>query len=286
MKANKTYGNMAMYPNEVMNITQSIWGAYSHMGANAIDDAQRDTGINNGFAPCDMVCVATDYENGNFMFWQSQDPVMTVAHGTTHIVLMVGHDNTANAYVGMKIKQGEQLFSEGTAGNADGNHNHIEVAIGEFTSMYVLNSYGVYMLPNNVNPAEVFFIDDTEIINNGGLDWHTTSSNAPVQTPTIDQVLAVGSHVVFDDNLSVNAYDMTTGLVYNERLGVWLPPAIMYEDSANDGAQDQYFATTLATFTIQGTYTVGGLRLLNGTWQAYLNELGYWVNCEPLIEVV
>ena len=163
----------AMYPNHVMNITQSINGAYSHRGTNAIDDAQANTGISNGYAPCDMICVATDYVNGNAMFWQSVNPVRTRNYGVTHIYMMVIHDNTANAYKGMTIAQGQQLFSEGTAGNATGNHNHIEVGIGQFKGMYILNAYGVYMMPGNVNPADVFFVDDTQIINGGGLNWAT-----------------------------------------------------------------------------------------------------------------
>lgn len=176
MKANTKYiasdgVQYAMYPNPVMNITQSINGSYSHMGTNAIDDAQANTGISNGYAPCDMVCVATDYVNGNAMFWQSVNPVRTRNHGVTYIYMMVIHDNTANAYKGMTIAQGQQLFSEGTAGNATGNHNHIEVGIGQFKGMYVLNAYGVYMMPGNVNPADVFFVDDTQIINGGGLNW-------------------------------------------------------------------------------------------------------------------
>ena len=186
MQANKKYESngvqYAMYPNPVMNITQSINGTYSHKGTNAIDDAQSDTGISNGYAPCDMVCVATDYGDtyGNAMFWQSQSPVITKSHGTQYIHMMVLHDNTANAYVGMKISQGQQLFSEGTAGNATGNHNHIEVALGKMGSThYVKSGYTtawnttVYMMPNNINPSEVFFADDTNIINGGGLNWGT-----------------------------------------------------------------------------------------------------------------
>lgn len=177
----------AMYPNPVMNITQSINGSYSHRGTNAIDDAQSNTGISNGYAPCDMVCVATDYVNGNAMFWQSVGPVRTRSHGVTTIYMMVIHDNTANAYVGMKIKQGQQLFSEGTAGNATGNHNHIEVAVGQFRGMYVLNGYGVYMMPGNINPAEVFFVDDTQIINGGGLNWGTIPKEA--EKPSISDLI-------------------------------------------------------------------------------------------------
>lgn len=183
MQPNKKYVRSdgvqyAMYPNPVMNITQSINGGYSHRGANAIDDAQQNSGISNGYAPCDMVCVATDYVNGNAMFWQSQRPVVTRKYGVCTICIMVIHDNTANAYVGMKIPQGMQLFSEGTAGHATGNHSHIEVKVSPFTQMYVLNGYGVYMMPGNVNPADVFFVDDTQIINGGGLDWGTIPSES------------------------------------------------------------------------------------------------------------
>lgn len=182
MKAGKKYvaadGNQyAMYPNQIMNITQSINGAYSHRGTNAIDDAQGNTGISNGYAPCDMVCVDTDYVNGNAMFWESQRPVWTLKYGLVYIHIMVIHDNTANAYKGMKISQGQQLFSEGTAGNATGNHNHLEVAIGRYGGVkYVLNGYGVYMLPNNVDPSDVFFANDTQIINGGGLLWKNTDA--------------------------------------------------------------------------------------------------------------
>lgn len=176
MKAGKKYElngvQYAMYPNPVMNITQTSNGGYTHRGSNAIDDAQATAGISNGYAPCDVICVATDYVNGNFMLWESVNPVKTARHGVQHIHFYVGHDNTANAYVGMVIKQGIQLFSEGTAGKATGNHNHIEVSLGKWGgTFYEQNAYGAYMLPNNVNPADVFFSDDTQILSSGGLNW-------------------------------------------------------------------------------------------------------------------
>lgn len=207
MQPNKKYvagdgKQYAMYPTQFMNITQSINGSYSHMGTNAIDDAQQNTGIQNGYAPCDMRCVATDYKNGNAMFWQSVNPVHTVKYGLTHIYMMVIHDNTANAKVGLTVPQGTQLFSEGTAGMATGNHNHIEVGIGAYKGMYVLNGYGVYMMPGNVRPDDVFFANDTQIINGGGLNWRTIPKEAPsfstsqliqedgIATLTVDNVRA------------------------------------------------------------------------------------------------
>lgn len=82
------------------------------------------------------------------------------------------------------------------------NHSHIEVKTSAFTQMYVLNAYGVYMMPGNVNPADVFFVDDTRIINGGGLNWGkipaestTPSTNDLIQedgiaTMTVDSVQA------------------------------------------------------------------------------------------------
>lgn len=190
MQPNKKYVaadgyQYAMYPNPVMNITQSINGQYSHQGTNAIDDAQNDTGISTGYAPCDMVCVGTDYVNANCMFWQSTQPVHTSRYGLNYIFMCVAHDDTADAYVGLTVKQGGQLFQEGTAGYASGNHNHIEVGVGQWSGiMYqasgYLNAWGgtVYMLPGSVNPADVFFVDDTQIYNAGGLNWTTTAGDS------------------------------------------------------------------------------------------------------------
>lgn len=205
----------AMYPNPVMNITQSINGSYSHMGTNAIDDAQADTGISNGYAPADMICVATDYVNGNAMFWQSQRKVRTRKYGDCIISMMVIHDNTANAYVGMKIPQGSQLFSEGTKGMATGNHNHIEVAPCAFTRMYVLNSRGVYMMPNNVNPADIFFVDDTRIINGGGLNWakiptSSTSNNTNSSVVSFDKMEEENWAVRFKNDVPITIHKDTS----------------------------------------------------------------------------
>lgn len=221
MQANKQYSSngvqYAMYPNPVMNITQTINGYYSHRGTNAIDDAQADSGISNGYAPCDMVCVATDYGDayGNAMFWQSTAPVMTRSHGQQYITMMVIHDNTADAYVGLTVSQGQQLFSEGTAGNATGNHNHIEVALGQWTGTHYVASGGVtawgttvWMLPGNINPAEVFFVDDTTIINNGDLDWSSTSgagsTSCNFNTDQLIEERAVATFTVDQLNARVN----------------------------------------------------------------------------------
>lgn len=118
-----------------------------------------------------------------------------------------------------------------------------------------------------------------------------TKNEAPVapsapQAKAPDQILNVGSIVEFVGFLQVNEFNPSNGMIRCDRLGGWINPSICFEDSANDGAQDQYFATTNATFTIQGRYRVGGVKQINGVWCAHLVELDLWVYCEPLTEVI
>lgn len=115
---------------------------------------------------------------------------------------------------------------------------------------------------------------------------------APAPQPnTPNQILEIGSKVIFDGNFRVEKYSASYGslgqAVYNSVIGGWLPCSLdpMYEDSAKDGAKDNYFATTNATFNIAGTYTVGNLRKVNGDWQCYLNELQCWVRTMAVTEV-
>ena len=260
MKANTKYAasdgvQYAMYPNPVMNITQSINGSYSHMGTNAIDDAQADTGISNGYAPCDMICVATDYVNGNAMFWQSQRKVRTRKYGDCIISMMVIHDNTANAYVGMKIPQGSQLFSEGTMGMATGNHNHIEVAPCEFTRMYVLNSSGVYMMPNNVNPADIFFVDDTRIINGGGLNW------AKIPTSSTSNTSVVSFDNMEEENWAVRFKNEV--------------PIIIHKDTSNGASIGTFVKGETQIYTRKG---VGNGHRWIG-WKETINGITYKCVC-------
>ena len=260
MKANTKYAasdgvQYAMYPNPVMNITQSINGSYSHMGTNAIDDAQANTGISNGYAPCDMICVATDYVNGNAMFWQSQRKVRTRKYGDCIISMMVIHDNTANAYVGMKIPQGSQLFSEGTMGNATGNHNHIEVAPCAFTRMYVLNSSGVYMMPNNVNPADIFFVDDTRIINGGGLNW------AKIPTSSTSNTSVVSFDNMEEENWAVRFKNEV--------------PIIIHKDTSNGASIGTFVKGETQIYTRKG---VGNGHRWIG-WKETINGITYKCVC-------
>lgn len=47
------------------------------------------------------------------------------------------------------------------------NHNHLEVAKGKFKQCYTRNSYGVWQLPNSMDPDKAFVVDGCVLYNNG-----------------------------------------------------------------------------------------------------------------------
>lgn len=97
-----------------------------------------------------------------------------------------------------------------------------------------------------------------------------------------DQILTVGSKVQFPKYLKAENIDIPNNLVYNSRIGGWVSASICTETSAADGACDQILNIG-AEFTIEGTFTVSQINIPSDT--AYLQELGFWVRSEPLIEV-
>lgn len=166
-----------LFPMKVINITQGVNGQYSHQGTYAIDNAGKDTGIDDVYAPCTMVIKYKDSaKNGNAVFAQSTDKVQFADGTIEYATMMFIHcNNISHLRLGQTIKQGESFYKEGTAGQATGNHCHIEVAKGEYTKSYVLNTYKVYMLPQSVHPASSFFIDDCTIKNGAGYMWKKTT---------------------------------------------------------------------------------------------------------------
>lgn len=299
MKPNKKYvmsdgTQYCMYPNQFMNITQSIFGSYSHKGAYAIDDAQQNTGIQNGYAPCDVKCVAID-RTYHFVMWESVRPVQTRKYGKTYVHFYVGHDNVLNAYVGMVIPQGTQLFSEGTGGNATGNHNHFEIGLGKYDGIFwTPNAYNVYVIRNGVNPADVWFVDDTTIINGGGLDWKKTNSVTPTPTPSPTPTPTPSKETWYDGacyvGCTVKSVDcgiqgISGANVRVNALGGLVPLVDVHEGaSSKDGnPNDDFLATTLATVYLSPC-KVTAVDAVNNLVQIQGAGSGarYWINPTPL----
>lgn len=147
---------MLKYPSNVMRITLGTFADFSHTAANkqqyAIDEGFEDTGATGRFtAPCD-VKVTYIVDSWNCYYFQSLEKITFADGSKDYLTLKLGHQNYKKFKVGDIIKKGSFLYQEGTAGEATGNHVHLETIKGTVKqSKY----YG------NISPDQVFYIDDT-----------------------------------------------------------------------------------------------------------------------------
>ena len=157
---------------QYMNITQGVNGEYSHQGTLAIDCAGKDRNIDNAYAPFDGV-VKKIYTIGNTVWLESLEPVQYADGTVDYATVNLTHDNAVlDLKVGQVIKQGQVFYQEGTAGNATGNHIHLEIGRGKFRAPgWYQNAQGVWMINNAYLPYNAFFLGDTIIINSGGYNW-------------------------------------------------------------------------------------------------------------------
>lgn len=162
-----------------MRITQ-VENVASHKGTKAIDVAAKKAGTKAAYyTPADSVCVAVVPEYGESR-WQTQNKVRCANGYIGYVTYEVAHDDSFNAYVGMKLKQGEQLGNMGTKSpldNVTGVHCHIQFSQSKTTS-FTKNKYGVYGFPTEAYCDDVMFIDGTTIVDTGQAKW----KNAPKES--------------------------------------------------------------------------------------------------------
>lgn len=186
MKPNQTSvrGNIqdVLCPMSVLNVTQGDFEGNHPFYAS--DLAGADTGRDLYYAPCDVVCVATNPSDGNAVWWQSVDKVRHANGTIDYLTQMILHDNNLDGiYVGVVYKQGQQIAQEGKTGYATGNHLHVEFAVGKFTKRYEKNDKGYY-LPNGVAIEDVCFIDNTTLKGScANWNWKYTNDVPVVEAP-------------------------------------------------------------------------------------------------------
>lgn len=183
MNANQTLqdslGNqVALFPLDRLHITQGENGSYSHQGSLAIDFIGSTT-LYPYYAPfdCTLKWKASD---GSGYIYQSNSPVRWVNGSLAYACVYVGHDNT-DYTVGRQVNQGQLLGRTGTRGNVTGDHLHLEVSQGEYLGM-TQNSYGVWVLKNQVSMVQLFDVRDTVRVNDYGYSW--MEYNGGVVPPT------------------------------------------------------------------------------------------------------
>lgn len=171
----------AIFPMKYLRVTQA-WGVGTHKGSYAIDLAGKDAGRDDVYAPFDCR-VKKIWKNGNTVWIESLKKVQwadgTVAKATINFT----HDNkVADLKVGQVIKQHHRFYNEGTAGQATGNHVHMECAKGSFVGTgWFLNKYGWWTINNKVKPNALLWVDParTKVLNAGGVAFKKVPKPKP-----------------------------------------------------------------------------------------------------------
>lgn len=158
-----------------MYITQGSNSAFSHKGIMANDVRGAVAGVRYPYyAPCTCVCRKVYPESGQSM-WQSVNKVRFANGNIDFATFMICHDDTQDCFVGQQVSQGSQIGNMGLKGNATGVHCHIQTEQGADTSWYK-NTYGNYQFNNEVDLDDMYFVDNTNIIQGMGGNWRTTGS--------------------------------------------------------------------------------------------------------------
>ncbi len=271
-----------LFPMQVCNITQGN-NIGTHKGTFAIDNAGKDAGIDSIFAPVTMTLVTSDVaRNGNALFFQSDDKVRFADGTINYLTMMFVHDNDIRDVLKVrKYKQGQKFGDEGIAGNATGNHCHMEFAKGKFTHMYNKNQYGVYYLPNNVSIEKVCFIDGT-ILKTTNIKWkylkdvEIQSNNQGNKMWKIDDMISSGILSIKGGIKTLNGDDC----VNVPDLGGYFPIRYLNVYDAGDGKKDQIIKNDKAKVVLAPT-TIQRVSKNNKLVMVY----GIWIKTDTLIKV-
>ena len=179
MLANHTYVGQngkqnTVFPLEFMYLTQGEGGSYSHAGSYAMDFQGMSSPTTRAYrcpyyAPVDLTLVAiADSQNHGYAY-TSNSQVNFIDGTSDYFTIMVLHDNDSYS-VGRVVAQGYELGKTGTYGNVTGDHVHIEVKKGQYEGL-IQNSQGVWMLKNSTHLYDLFGVNDTVLLVDGGYNW-------------------------------------------------------------------------------------------------------------------
>lgn len=174
---------VALFPMEVLHMTQDEGGDYSHAGTYNIDFV----GTYNRYplyAPCKLRIrrIVTD---SNGLILDSVNPVHLPNGNIDYITLLVAHDNNPiSMTVGHVFDQGELFYHTGTYGFVTGDHVHMCIGQGAGGTL-VQRTGGNWDLSNRIHMWNGLFVNDTTIIQGYGHDWRVWDEpTPPPPTPT------------------------------------------------------------------------------------------------------
>ena len=193
-----------IYPLKNMRITQG-YNQGTHVDSYAIDDAGKDSGIEEVFAPFTGTIRKIYPKDANEVWLESDNPVEYPDGTIDYLTILFAHNNdVSNLYVGKQIKQGQAFYKEGTSGNATGNHCHLECGKGKYQEPgWAKNKAGYYGIINAKRPEECLWIEEnTNVINSNNYQFKTIKKEVetPIEeltpTPEIEKPIIEESPVI------------------------------------------------------------------------------------------
>ncbi len=174
-----------LFPLDVMYITQGENGSISHSLAMDFVGYSSNGQISTYpfYAPCTLVCVDKNYNNGQaYIVYESKNKVLLANGDIDYITIVVMHDNSPIYNIGDVVLQGELLGHTGTAGYVTGDHTHFNVAKGKYQGWQSLGN-GFSELVNSIHLYDAFYINDTVIYNDNGYAWKKYDGGVLPPTP-------------------------------------------------------------------------------------------------------
>lgn len=185
MLANHTYIGQngkqnTVFPFEFMYLTQGEGGSYSHAGTYAMDFQGMSSPSTRMlrcpyYAPVDLRLVSIADSSNHSYVYTSLDKVNFVDGTYDYFTILVAHDDTSYS-VGRTVAQGYELGKTGTYGISTGDHVHMEVKRGTYEGL-IQNSQGNYMLKNSTHLYDLFGVNDTVLLVDGGYNWQEFSDS-------------------------------------------------------------------------------------------------------------
>lgn len=167
-----------IFPSKYMRITQG-YNIGTHKDSYAIDNAGKDSGIGDIYAPFTGIIKKIYPNDANEVWIESVEPVEYPDGTIDYMTVMFAHnDDVSNLFVGKKIKQFEIFYKEGTKGNATGNHCHIECGLGKYNGTgWHKNNSNYWSINNGKKPEECLWItDDIVVLNSNNYNFKKIST--------------------------------------------------------------------------------------------------------------
>lgn len=177
---------LALFPMDMIHVTQGENGEFSHKGTLCIDFVGT-TDKYPYYAPCDCECIG---KGDAYLVWKSSREVMCADGIVRNIVWVNVHEEPLMYDIGKTLIKGELMGHTGIGGYVTGDHWHFNVIEGSTYNGwdYTPDSR---LAGTELHIYDVFAVNGVNIVNGYGYPWKTSNyqdgTNPPPPTPTKDK---------------------------------------------------------------------------------------------------